>query len=107
MNSGIEFNHQHLKINKVVLLDKAQISLDSLPSQEQEKVIRAINSLEEFPNCSQIQIHQLKSISNYFMARAGIYRIIFDFQPGELKIVDIVNHERLEILYSSLQEAER
>ncbi|UKO97654.1 type II toxin-antitoxin system RelE family toxin [Nostoc sp. UHCC 0870] len=107
MNSGIESNNQQLKKNQVVLLDKARISLDTLQNKNKEEVIRAIHSLEEFPNFSTIQIHQLKSIPNYFIGRAGIYRIIFDFKPGEITIIDIINHDRLEILYSSLKESEK
>lgn len=106
MNSGIESNNQQLKTNQVKLLDKARISIDALKNQDKEKVICAINCLEEFPKCSLIQINQLKSIPNYFIGQAGIYRIIFEFQAGQVTIVDIVNHERLEILYGSLKKAE-
>jgi mRNA-degrading endonuclease RelE of RelBE toxin-antitoxin system len=106
MNSGLESNNQQLNNNQVVLLNKAQIALDALPSKEQGKVIRAINCLEEFPFCSQTQTYKLKSLPNYFIARAGIkYRIIFKFQDREVTIVDIANHDRLEKFYGSLKEA--
>jgi len=105
MNSGIESNNQQLN-NQVVLLNKAQIALDALPTKDQATVIRAMNCLEEFPFCSQTQTYKLKSIPNYFIARAGIkYRIIFKFQDREVTIVDIVNHDRLEKFYGSLKEA--
>lgn len=107
MNSSIEYNNQKLKRNQVVLLDKAQIALDALQLQDKEKIIRVINCLEEFPFCSSLQAHKLRDIANYFIARAGIYRIIFRFQSGEVTIVDIVNHDRLEILYGSLKESEK
>ncbi|MBD2299456.1 hypothetical protein H6G80_35605 [Nostoc sp. FACHB-87] len=107
MSSGIEFNNQQLNINKVFLLDKAQISLDSLPNQEQEKIIRAIDSLALFPDYSSMSINKLNYIPNCFIGRAGAYRIIFDFKPGKVTVIDIVNHERLEILYGSSKEAEK
>ncbi|MDB9474169.1 MAG: type II toxin-antitoxin system RelE family toxin [Dolichospermum sp.] len=106
MNSGIESNNQQLNNNQVVLLNKAQIALDALPTKDQGIVIRAINCLEEFPFCSQTQTYKLKSLPNYFIARAGIkYRIIFKFQDSEVTIIDIVNHDRLEKFYGSLKEA--
>ncbi|MBC1235828.1 type II toxin-antitoxin system RelE/ParE family toxin [Nostoc sp. 2RC] len=107
MNSSIEYNNQQLKRNRVVLLDKAQIAFDTLQPQDKENIICVINCLEEFPFCSSVQAHKLRDVPNYFMAREGIYRIIFRFQPGEVTIVDIVNHDRLEILYGSLKESEK
>ncbi|BAZ28815.1 hypothetical protein NIES4074_12500 [Cylindrospermum sp. NIES-4074] len=104
MNSGIESSNQQLNRNRVVLLDKAQIALDALQTRDQEKVIYAINCLEQFPDCSLLKINKIKSIPNYFIARAGVkYRIIFKFQDREVTIVDIVNHDRLERLYGSLK----
>lgn len=107
MNSGIESNNQQLKGNHLVLLDKAQIALDALQPQDKENVIHAINCLEEFPFCSSLQTDKLRTIPNYFIARSGIYRIIFEFQSGKVTIVDIVNHDRLQILYGSLKEAKK
>ena len=105
MNSGIESNNQQLNNNQVVLLNKAQIALDALPTRDQGTVIRAMNCLEEDPFCSQTQTYKLKSLPNYFIARAGIkYRIIFKFQDSEVTIIDIVNHDRLEKFYGSLKE---
>jgi hypothetical protein len=34
MNSGIESNNQQLNNNQVVLLNKAQIALDALPTKD-------------------------------------------------------------------------
>ncbi|MDZ8051452.1 MAG: type II toxin-antitoxin system RelE family toxin [Aulosira sp. ZfuVER01] len=102
MNLGIESSNQQLKKNQVVFLDKAQIALDALQTEDQAKVIDVINCLEEFPDCSLVKTNKLKSIPNYFIARSGRYRIIFEFKPEQITIVDIVNHNRLEILYSSL-----
>ncbi|OUL37084.1 hypothetical protein BV372_04135 [Nostoc sp. T09] len=102
MNLGIDSSNQQLNKNKVVFLDKARIALDALQNDEQAKVMHVINCLEEFPNSSLVKINQLKSIPNYFIARSGIYRIIFEFKPEQITIVDIVNRNRLEMLYSSL-----
>lgn len=103
MNLGLESSNQQFNRNQVVLLDKAQIALDTLPTDSKKQVIRVLNGLEEFPNCSAIQTNKLKSIPNSFIARAGLkYRVIFKFQDGEVTIVDIVNHQRLERLYGTL-----
>ncbi|MEH2433485.1 MAG: hypothetical protein V7K25_04400 [Nostoc sp.] len=101
----VESNNQQLNKNQVVLLDKAQIALDALQTKEQETIINAINCLENFPDCSVLQIANLSSIPNYFIARQGKYRIIFKFKPEEVTIVDIVNSDRINILYGSLKEA--
>jgi mRNA-degrading endonuclease RelE of RelBE toxin-antitoxin system len=105
MNLGTEPNNQQLKKNHIIFLDKAQIALDALQTEDREKVIRAINSLTKFPDFSSIQTERLKSIPHHFMLRTGIYRIIFKFQPGEVTILDLVNRNRLEILYNSLNQA--
>ena len=106
MNSGIESNNQRLNNNQVVLLDKAQIALDALPTQEKEKISYAISCLENFPDCSEIEVSQLNSSSdNDFIAKVGIYRIIFEFQPEKVTIIDIVNYKRIEMLYGLLEKA--
>ncbi|AFZ26247.1 cytotoxic translational repressor of toxin-antitoxin stability system [Cylindrospermum stagnale PCC 7417] len=102
---SIESNNQQLKTNQIVLLDKAQIALDALPTKYQKKVTHAISCLEKFPDCSPLQFANLSSNPNYFIAPIGIYRVIFEFQPGEVTIVDIVNHDRLEMFYGSLEKA--
>jgi mRNA-degrading endonuclease RelE of RelBE toxin-antitoxin system len=104
-DSSIESNNQQLKRNQVVLVGKAQIALDTLPTKDQEKVAHAISCLENFPSCSPLQFANLSSSPNYFIASVGIYRVIFEFQPGEVTIVDIVNHDRLEMFYRSLEKA--
>lgn len=105
MNSGIESSNQQLNKNQVVLLNKAEIALDTLPTEDQKKVIRVLDCLEEFPNCSVIQTNKLKSIPNSFIARAGLkYRVIFEFKDRQVTIVDIVNHDRLERFYQKLKE---
>jgi mRNA-degrading endonuclease RelE of RelBE toxin-antitoxin system len=87
--------------NTVALLDKAQISLDSLQKQDYLKVLQIINSLATFPSNPSLRVHKL-NLKNYFVARAGIkYRIIFKYQDDEITITDIVNHDRLERLYGS------
>lgn len=105
MNIDIESNNQQLIRNNVILLDKAQISLDALPKEIQKKATHVINCLEEFPNCSTVKTTKLKFVPNYFIAEAGLkYRIIFQFQDQEVTIFDIVNHDRLERLYGKLKE---
>ncbi len=101
MNSGIEYKHQKPRKNLVFLLDKAQITLDALRTTDKENIINAIHFLEEFPSCSSIQIHLLKSMPNYFTVQAGIYRIIFEFKSGEIIINEIVNYDRIKFLYGS------
>lgn len=104
MNSGIESSNQQLNKNQVVLLDKAQIALDTLPTEVKKKVIHVLNCLEEFPNRSGIRIKKFTSIPNYFKVRAALkYIVIFKYEHGEVTITDIVNDDRLERLYGTLK----
>ncbi|MBK1987876.1 hypothetical protein A0J48_010050 [Sphaerospermopsis aphanizomenoides BCCUSP55] len=102
---SIESNNQQLKKNQVVLLDKAQIAIDALPTQDQGKISHAISCLEKFPDCSEVEVSKLSSIPNYFIAKVGIYRIIFEVKSEKLTIIDIVNFNRIEMLYGSLEKA--
>lgn len=94
--------------NKVALLDKAQISLDSLQKQDYSRVIKTIESLVTFPSNPSLQVHKLKLKENYFLAKAGLkYRVIFQYQDDEIIVTDIVNHDRLQGLYGSISKKER
>ncbi len=94
--------------NKVALLDKAQISLDSLQRQDYLRVIKTIKSLVTFPSNPSLQVHKLKLKENYFLAKAGLkYRVIFQYQDDEIIVTDIVNHDRLQRLYGSISKKER
>ena len=88
--------------NKVALLDKAQISLDSLQEQDYLRVLKTIKYLATFPANPLLQVHKLNLRENYFLAKAGLkYRLIFQHQGDEIIVTDIVNHERLQRLYGS------
>ncbi|MBS9393377.1 MAG: hypothetical protein HEQ29_09555 [Dolichospermum sp. LBC05a] len=101
-----ESNNQQINKNKIVLDDNAQIALDALPTQEKEKISHAISYLEKFPDCSEIEVSQLNSSSdNDFIAKVGIYRIIFEVQPKKVTIIDIVNYKRIQMLYGLLEKA--
>ncbi|WP_290601046.1 hypothetical protein [Anabaena sp. AL93] len=98
--------NQQLNKNEIVLDDNAQIALDTLPTQEKYKISHAISCLEKFPDCSEIEVSQLNSSSdNDFIAKVGIYRIIFEFQSKKVTIIDIVNYKRIEMLYGLLAKA--
>ncbi|HLP87249.1 MAG TPA: hypothetical protein VK184_01415 [Nostocaceae cyanobacterium] len=101
MTPEVESNQQQVKKNEVVLLYKAQIAIDTLPKQQQEKITQIINCLEYFPHCSQVEYKSLKSMMNYFLAKVGIYRIVFEFNNDKVTIVEIVNYERIKLLYNS------
>ncbi|MBO1055187.1 MAG: hypothetical protein HEQ27_01105 [Dolichospermum sp. JUN01] len=101
-----ESNNQQPNKNEIVLDDNAQIALDALPTQEKEKISHAISYLEKFPDCSEIEVSQLNSSSdNDFIAKVGIYRIIFEVQPKKVTIIDIVNYKRIQMLYGLLEKA--
>ena len=74
-----ESNNQQIDKNKIVLDDNAQIAFDTLQTQEKEKISYAISCLENFPGCSEIYefSHLNSSPDNDFIAKVGIYRIIF------------------------------
>jgi mRNA-degrading endonuclease RelE of RelBE toxin-antitoxin system len=100
-----ESKNQQPNKNEIVLDDNAQIAFDTLPTQEKEKISHAISCLENFPGCSEIEFSKLDSISGNFIAKVGIYRIIFEFQPEKVTIIDIVNYKRIEMLYGLLEKA--
>lgn len=101
-----ESKNQQPNKNEIVLDDNAQIAFDTLPTQEKEKISYAISCLENFPGCSEIEFSKLNSSSdNDFIAKVGIYRIIFEFQPKKVTIIDIVNYKRIEMLYGLLEKA--
>ena len=93
MNSGIESSNQQLNKNQVVLLDKAQIALDTLPTKDQKEVIHVFNCLEKFPNCS-----------NYFKVRAALkYIVIFKYEDGKITVIDIINHDLIKRLFETIK----
>jgi mRNA-degrading endonuclease RelE of RelBE toxin-antitoxin system len=105
-DTSTESKNQQVNKNEIILDDNAQIALDALPTQEKEKISHAISYLEKFPNCSEIEVSQLNSSSdNDFIAKVGIYRIIFEVQPEKVTISDLVNYKRIEMLYGLLEKA--
>ncbi|AFW95130.1 MULTISPECIES: hypothetical protein [Nostocales] len=105
-DTSTESKNQQVNKNEIILDDNAQIALDALPTQEKEKISYAISCLENFPDCSEIEVSQLNSSSdNDFIAKVGIYRIIFEVQPKKVTIIDIVNYKRIQMLYGLLEKA--
>lgn len=105
-DTSTESKNQQPNKNEIVLDDNAQIAFDTLPTQEKEKISYAISCLENFPGCSEIEFSHLNSSpDNDFIAKVGIYRIIFEFQPKKVTIIDIVNYKRIEMLYGLLEKA--
>jgi len=105
-DTSTESKNQQVNKNEIILDDNAQIALDALPTQEKEKISHAISYLEKFPDCPEIEVPNLNSSpDNDFIAKVGIYRIIFEFQPKKVTIIDIVNYKRIEILYGLLAKA--
>jgi mRNA-degrading endonuclease RelE of RelBE toxin-antitoxin system len=103
MNSSLKINNPKSQKNRIVLLDKAQIAIDFLPSKDKEQIINTIKCLEDFPVHTKSKIYKLNpSIPNHFIARgAGDYRIVFKSQDKEITIVDVVSRNRLESLFGS------
>jgi mRNA-degrading endonuclease RelE of RelBE toxin-antitoxin system len=105
-DTSTESKNQQPNKNEIVLDDNAQIAFDTLPTQEKEKISYAISCLENFPGCSEIEFSHLNSSpDNDFIAKVGIYRIIFEVQPEKVTIIDIVNYKRIEMLYGLLEKA--
>ncbi len=105
-DTSTESKNQQVNKNEIILDDNAQIALDALPTQEKEKISYAISCLENFPDCPEIEVSKLNSSSdNDFIAKVGIYRIIFEVKSEKVTIVDIVNYNRIEMLYGLLEKA--
>jgi mRNA-degrading endonuclease RelE of RelBE toxin-antitoxin system len=105
MNSSLEINSPKSQKNHIVLLDKAQIAVDFLPTKDKEQFINTINYLEDFPVCTKAQIYKLNPLNpNHFVARnESDYRVIFKFQNREITIVDIVSRNRLKFIFGKLK----
>ena len=89
--------------NTISLDDKAQIALDALRPSEQKKVESVISQLHEFPGSLLAQVKKIKDLKDYFIIRIGYsYRLVFQYANQEVKIIDIVNRERLDNLFSSV-----
>jgi len=105
-DTSTEAKNQQLNKNEIILDYNAQIALDALQTQEKEKISHAISYLEKLPDCSEIEVSQLNSSpDNDFIAKVGIYRIIFEVQPKKVTIIDIVNYKRIEMLFGLLEKA--
>ncbi len=87
--------------NTIILDRKARIALDTLQFEERQGILKTINILKDFPKISDSIYKQLKK-QNYFVARAGDYRIIFNYQELRIIIVDIVNRKAIDNLFSTL-----
>lgn len=98
-------DNKQINKNEIVVDDNAQIALDTLPTQEKEKISHAISDLKKFPDCSEIEVSKLASSPDNFIAKVGIYRIIFEVKSKKVTIIDIVNYKRIEMLYVLLEKA--
>ena len=82
--------------NEVRLLIKAQIALDALQPPDKNKATQIIESLVDFPSSPLTNAKRIAP--NSFIARAGGYRIIFQYQNNEVIITDILSRDRLDRL---------
>lgn len=53
----------------------------------QEQIFEEVQTLKDFPNCANVK--QLTNHRYGYRLRVGNYRVFFDFQGGEARIVSI------------------
>lgn len=75
-------------MNKIIWRPKALRQLRKLKDEKiQEEIFQETQMLKAFPNCANV-----KRLTNHLYAyrlRVGDYRVFFDFQGGEARIVSI------------------
>lgn len=75
-------------MNKITFTGKADKQLSKIDSQYIQAILDAIEALVLFPDV-QLDIKKLKGYINRFRLRVGRYRVIFEVQDGEPKIIEI------------------
>lgn len=75
-------------MNRILWQPKALRQLRKIRDENiQEQIFQAAQSLQDFPNCANV-----KRLTNHrygYRLRVGDYRLFFDFQGGEARIVSI------------------
>lgn len=75
-------------MNKITFTGKADKQLSKIDSRYIQAILDAIEALVLFPDV-QLDIKKLKGYINRFRLRVGRYRVIFEVQNGEPKIIEI------------------
>ena len=91
---------------QVELTKKASIALEHLPPPDRQRVGRALELLEGFPNSVTLRgkYHKLGSTHepNLYVARAGEkFRAIFRKEGAKLVVLDILPHDRLNLFFKA------
>ena len=75
-------------MNKIIWRPKALRQLRKIKDEKiQEEIFQETQTLRDFPNCANV-----KRLTNHLYAyrlRVGNYRVFFDFQGGEARIISI------------------
>ena len=75
-------------MNKIIWRPKALRQLRKIKDEKtQEQIFQETQMLNAFPNCANV-----KRLTNHrygYRLRVGKYRVFFDFQDGEARIVSI------------------
>lgn len=75
-------------MNKITFTGKADKQLSKIDRRYIQAILDAIEALVLFPDV-QLDIKKLKGYINRFRLRVGRYRVIFEVQYGEPKIIEI------------------
>ncbi|MEG9498736.1 type II toxin-antitoxin system RelE family toxin [Mannheimia indoligenes] len=75
-------------MNKITFTGKADKQLAKIDSRYIQAILNAIEALALFPDV-QLDIKKLRGYINRFRLRVGRYRVIFEVQDGEPKIIEI------------------
>lgn len=73
-------------MNKIIWQPKALRQLRKIQDEKtQEQIFQEVQTLKAFPNCANVK--RLTNHTYGYRLRVGGYRIFFDFQGGEARIV--------------------
>ncbi|MCI0639239.1 MAG: type II toxin-antitoxin system RelE/ParE family toxin [Gemmataceae bacterium] len=70
--------------SKILFARSARKDLEALPAQTQERILDAIETLEQDPRPSGCK--KLKGTKNTFRIRVGDYRVIYEIQDDEIVV---------------------
>lgn len=92
-------------VNQIALSTQAQIAVRSLLPIDKERIRNQMALLERFPTDPLVQerAHLLpgnESDGLHIMRASPNLRILFRYQDGQIEVVDIVTHERLERMHN-------
>jgi len=82
-------------IYSIEYLAEARAELEKLPSKYARQILRKVDTLENFPNCTGIKRLQGSTDVPLYRLRSGVYRVVFKVEINRVVIVVVrVGHRK-------------